>query len=230
LTEQLPAKPSKRGQRSAHAAHQIRDLIVSGELPAGERVPERVITERLGISRTPLREALKILEVEGLVQISPNRGAEVVRLSLADVKAIVEMLIGMEMQAAELACQRASDDEIAHVAALHDDMTAAYRQNELLAYFNLNQAIHEEIFTCAHNAALLRIYRAESMRIRRYRFASNRDTTRWPRAMLEHEQILDALRQRDGGILRELIRAHHWNGWEATSRVLGTDKDAATEV
>ena len=202
---------SQRGQRSTYAVQCIRDMIVAGDLPAGERIPERIITEKLGISRTPLREALKILEVEGLVQISPNRGAMVVKLSLDDVEAVIEMLIGMELQAAELACKRATDAE----------MAAAFRNGELLAYFNINQAIHEQIFVCAHNPALLRVYRAESARIRRFRFVSNREASRWPRAVQEHEQILDALKQREGAILRELLRAHHWNGWKATSKVLG---------
>ncbi|GAB5374646.1 MAG: GntR family transcriptional regulator [Acuticoccus sp.] len=223
-------EPSTRGRRSTYAAQRIRDLIVSGELTAGDRIPERVIAERLAISRTPLREALKILEVEGLVKISPNRGAEVVKLSLDDVQAITEMLIGMEMQAAELACLRATDAQIARVDELHHQMTAAYRQGELLKYFNLNQAIHEQIFACAHNPALSRIYRSESKRIRRFRFASNRDKSRWPRAVREHEQILDALHQRESGVLRELVRAHHRNGWEATRRVLGADDNAAAEM
>ena len=212
---------SQRGQRSTYAVQCIRDMIVAGDLPAGERIPERIITEKLGISRTPLREALKILEVEGLVQISPNRGAMVVKLSLDDVEAVIEMLIGMELQAAELACKRATDAEIARAEVLHAEMAAAFRNGELLAYFNINQAIHEQIFVCAHNPALLRVYRAESARIRRFRFVSNREASRWPRAVQEHEQILDALKQREGAILRELLRAHHWNGWKATSKVLG---------
>lgn len=214
---------AQRGQRSAFAVQAIRDMIVSGELPAGERVPERVITERLGISRTPLREALKVLEVEGLVQISPNRGAMVVKLSLGDVEAVIEMLIGLELNAAELACVRASDEEIARAEELHHEMASAYRRGALIEYFNINQQIHEQIFVCAHNAALLRVYRAESARIRRFRFVSNREATRWPRAVQEHEQILDALKQREGAILREVLRAHHWNGWKATAKVLSEE-------
>lgn len=94
-----------------------------------ERIPERVITGRLGISRTPLREALKILEVQGIVRISPDRGAEVVRLSLGDV-AIIEMLIGMELQAAELACQRATEVQLTRAQELHQHMTVACRKCE----------------------------------------------------------------------------------------------------
>ena len=214
---------SQRGQRSAYAVQCIRDMIISDELPAGGKISERLITERLGISRTPLREALKILEVEGLVQISPNRGAVVVKLSRSDVEAVIEMLIGMELQAAELACQRATEEQIAHAEELHAQMAEAYRAGKLLEYFNLNQAIHEQIFECAQNPALLRVYRAESSRIRRYRFVSNREASRWPRALQEHEQILDALKRREGAILREVLRAHHWNGWKATSAVLGAD-------
>ncbi|WP_108662177.1 GntR family transcriptional regulator [Acuticoccus kandeliae] len=210
----------RRGRRSLYAAQCIRDMIVSGELPAGDRIPERVITERLDISRTPLREALKILEAEGLVRISPNRGAMVVQLSLSDVEAVIEMLIGMELHAAELACQRGTDEEIAEAERLHHEMVAAFERRDLLGYFNVNQLIHLQIFLCAHNDALVRVYRAESARIRRYRFASNREPSRWARAVLEHEMILDALKRREGAILRELLRAHHWSGWKATRKVL----------
>ncbi|MCF3933594.1 GntR family transcriptional regulator [Acuticoccus sp. M5D2P5] len=213
-------RKDRRGQRSTYAAQRIRDMIVAGELPAGDRIPERMITERLGISRTPLREAFKILEAEGLVHIEPNRGAMVVQLSLADVEQIIEMLIGMELHVAELACQRGTDAEIAEAERLHHEMVAAFERRDLLEYFNVNQLIHLQLFVCAHNDALTRVYKSESARIRRYRFASNREPSRWARAVAEHEMILDALQRREGAILRELLRAHHWSGWRATRKVL----------
>lgn len=215
-----------RGERSTVAARRIRDMIVAGEFEPGSRIAERSITERLGISRTPLREAFKILEAEGLVRIEPNRGAMVTQLSLSDVEAAIEMLIGLETVAAEHACQRATEAEIQAVARLHDEMVAAYGAGDLMTYFNLNQMIHQRIIDSAHNPVLSRVYRAESARISRYRYAGNLQRERWARAMQEHEEILDALRHREGPLLREVLRAHHKRGWDATRRMLDAPRDA----
>lgn len=217
-----PAEPIRalRGRRTLHVVERIRDMIVSGELPAGGRISERMITEGLGVTRTPLREAFKILEAEGLVRIVPNRGAEVIHLSPADIEAAFEVLTGLESVAAELACTRGTAAEFAGIEARHDRMVACQRAGDLMGYFHLNQEIHQLIVDCAHNPALSRVYRTESARIRRYRYAGNRVGERWARAVMEHEQILDALKQRQGALLRELLRTHHINGWRVTRRVL----------
>lgn len=169
--------------------------------------------ERLGISRTPLREALKILETEGFVTISPNRGAVVVDLSLDVVEATFEVLAGLEARAAELACSRMMDAELDAIARLHAAMVAHHRDGRLLDYFHANQAIHDAIVDAAKNPVLARIYRAESRRIWRYRYATNQYGARWDSAVREHHQILSALRARDAALLRELVRAHLMAGW-----------------
>lgn len=209
-----------RGERSTVAARRIRDMIVAGEFEPGSRIAERIITERLGISRTPLREAFKILEAEGLVRIEPNRGAMVTQLSLSDIEAAIEMLIGLETVAAEHVCQRATQKEIDAIARMHGDMVDAHHAGDLMAYFHLNQSIHQAIIDCAHNPVLSRVYQAESARISRYRYAGNLQKARWDRAMQEHEQILDALVHREGMLLREILRAHHRRGWTATQQLL----------
>lgn len=228
-TDSEPAPPAAgpRGRRASFVAERIRDMIIAGELPAGGRISERMLTEGLGVTRTPLREAFKILEAEGLVRIVPNRGAEVMTLSLAEVDAAIEVLIGLESVAAECACVRGTPAEFAAIAELHRRMVECQRAGDLMGYFHLNQEIHQHIVDCAHNAPLSRIYRAESARIRRYRFAGNRSPQRWARAVAEHEQILDALQQREGTLLREILRAHHLKGWQVTRQVLERDLAAA---
>lgn len=214
-----------RGRLTSAVAERIRDMIVGGDLPAGERIGERALMERLGVTRTPLREAFKVLAAEGLVEIVPNRGALVTQLSLEDVDAAMEVLVGLETTAAPLACARAREEEIAAIADLHGRMVEAHRTGDLMAYFHLNQAIHEGIVDAAHNPALSRVYRSESARIRRYRYTGNLDEARWARALHEHAQILDALQQRAGALLREILRAHHLAGWRVTRAMLA---DAAT--
>jgi DNA-binding GntR family transcriptional regulator len=92
-----------------------------------------------------------------------------------------------------------------------------------MAYFELNQAIHQRIVDAAQNPALSRIYAAECARIRRYRYAGNRRNERWERAIAEHEQILETLRLRDGPLLREMLRAHHQSGWSVSRAVLESE-------
>lgn len=209
-----------RGQRTAMVASHVRDMIVSGEIPPGARINERVLTDALGISRTPLREAFKILEGEGLISIRPNAGATVVVLSPEDVEASLEILIGLESIGAERAAERATPEMIEEIADLQAKMVEAFEKRELMEYFHINQDIHQKIIDAAQNPALSRVYASESARIRRFRFAGNRDHARWARAVQEHEQILDALTQREGALLRELLRAHHLSGWRVARKAL----------
>ena len=210
-----------RGVRTVVAVRRLRELIVSGVLAPGQRISERLVAEHLeGMSRTPLREAFKILEAEGLVKIEPNRGAVVTALSVEEVAAAIEVLVGLETLAAEPACEQITDEEVAVIAALHARMAQAHRDGDLMAYFHLNQTIHQQIVDAARNPVLSRIYATECARIRRYRYAGNQQTDRWERAVREHESILDALRERAGPILREILRQHHRRGWAVSRRVL----------
>lgn len=215
MTVRSPIIESPRGQRSAFVTAHVRDLIVSGELKPGSRINERILVEKLNISRTPLREAFKVLEGEGLISIRPNVGATVVALALEAVEDSIEILIGLESTGAERAAERATPEAIKEISELHECMVEAYRSRELMSYFHLNQEIHQKIIDAAQNVALSRVYAGESARIRRFRFAGNHDLSRWDRAVQEHAQILDALVRREGPLLREILRAHHLSGWRA---------------
>ena len=217
---------NKHGNRTQVATNRLRQMIVAGDLAPGQRISEREIGEQLdGLSRTPLREAFKMLAAEGLVTISPNRGASVTALSMAEVEDTIELLIGLEGIAALAACEHLSEAQLAEIDELHQRMAAAYRGEQLMEYFELNQAIHQRIVDGAGNRVLSRIYAAECARIRRYRYAGNRRHERWERALAEHQQLLGALKERNGPLLRELLCAHHHNGW-LVSRTL-VDRESA---
>ena len=218
---------NKHGNRTQVATNRLRQMIVAGDLAPGQRISEREIGEQLdGLSRTPLREAFKMLAAEGLVTISPNRGATVTALSMAEVEDTIELLIGLEGIAALVACEHISEAQLAEIDELHQRMAAAYRGEQLMEYFELNQAIHQRIVDGAGNRVLSRIYAAECARIRRYRYAGNRRHERWERALAEHQQLLGALKERNGPLLRELLCAHHHNGW-LVSRTLVERESAA---
>ena len=199
----------------------IRDIIFNGELIGGQRVPEKVLCEKLSISRTPLREALKVLASEGLLVLLPNRGARIARLTTAEVDEMFPVMGALEGLAGEIACRRISDDEIDEIRALHYQMAAHHKRGELSEYFAANQQIHGKIMAATGNATLGEIYASLAGRIRMARYRANFSQTRWDQAMAEHEEILAALAERNGPRLTKVLRIHLENTCETVKAVIG---------
>jgi DNA-binding GntR family transcriptional regulator len=203
---------SDREDQSLHGEilTRLRDHIVEGNIPDGGRIPERQLCEMLGISRTPLREALKVLAAEGLVELLPNRGARVRQLSERDLGELFDMMGGLEGLAGRLACENISDAEIAEIERLHYEMYGFYLHRDMHGYFRVNQAIHHRIVEAARNAALMSAYTSLAGRVRKIRYSANfaRKRERWGEAMREHETILDALRRRAGSELSDILFRH----------------------
>jgi DNA-binding GntR family transcriptional regulator len=197
-----------RGSLHERVVGSLRDMIVEGELEAGARVPERLLCERFGVSRTPLREALKALASEGLIDLLPNRGARVTRLSEQDVEDMFQVMGALEALAGTLACARITEPELAEIRALHYQMLAHYMRRQLPEYFRLNQAIHAALMDAARNPVLKATCQSLSGRIRRARYLANMSDDRWAAAVAEHEAILAALVARDGARLADLLARH----------------------
>ncbi|WP_342730174.1 GntR family transcriptional regulator [Bradyrhizobium sp. B117] len=186
----------------------IRAILLDGEIPPGARIPERELCERLQISRTPLREALKVLAAEGLVQLLPHRGSRAAKLTDKDMRDLFEVCQGLEALAGELACERISEAGIEEIAAAHEEMVRHYREGDLIQYYRGNRAIHEAIVNAAENPALAAVYASVTARIRRARYVTPMTPQRWALAVKEHEAILNALQRRDGAGLSHILRAH----------------------
>jgi len=199
----------------------LRAMILGGQFLGGQRVPEKRLCEQLGVSRTPLREALKVLASEGLLELLPNRGARVARLTTADVDEMFPVMGALESLAGEIACQRISDAAIDEVKALHYRMASHHKLGEMEEYFELNQRIHGKIFEAAGNAILGGIYASLASRIRMARYRANFTRERWSQAMVEHEEIIDALSSRDGPRLAEVLRRHLENTCVSVKTVIG---------
>lgn len=198
---------------SQSVADRLRQMIVLDELPSGERLRERHLAQTLNVSRTPLREALKILAAEGLVELAPNRGATVSGFSVGDVADKLAVLAALERLAGELACDNASDAEVAEIRALHHEMFAAYSRGDRKAYFQANQAIHLAIVAASGNAELVETHGRLNTQLYRVRYVSNLSNSLWPTAVEEHERILEALTARDRTKLGELLFAHLGSTW-----------------
>ncbi|MFM9269851.1 GntR family transcriptional regulator [Halomonas elongata] len=198
-------------------ADRIRDLIEHGSLIPGERISERELCEKFGVSRTPLREALKVLAAEGLVELLPNRGARVMRLTVKMVKDTYDLMGALEGLSGELACQQISDTDIAMICGLHEKMLEHYRRRELTEYFRVNQQIHEKILAASDNEILIEMYNNLSHRVKRVRYSKQMSDDFWRRAVDDHEEMIKALSQRDGRRLGQILRDHLCNKLEAAS-------------
>jgi DNA-binding GntR family transcriptional regulator len=214
--------PLARKRRALHdeVATRLRDMIVEGELAPGAKITERVLCERLAVSRTPLREAFKILANEGLLTLLPNRGAQVTVLTLAEADDTMDLISVLEARAGELACGRITDAELAAIEALHARMLERYRRGERMEYFKANQAIHAAIIAASGNGALVRAHGQLTARMRRMRYVGNLRSRRWDDAVREHSHILEALRARDGRLVAEVMRAHLLGGWRVVRELL----------
>jgi DNA-binding GntR family transcriptional regulator len=208
----------------------LRQFIVEGLLEPGKKLNERELCETLGISRTPLREAFKVLAAEGLIEISPNRGATVAKMTEAEIREMFELMSGLEAFSGELACERITPAEIAEIKSLHYAMVACRAQNDLAGYYSRNQAIHDRINAAARNSALHQMYSSINRRLQALRFRSNYQTPKWDRAIQEHEAMLEALDARDGKRLSTILRHHLLEKRDAVLQLVSAERAENTPI
>ena len=207
--ETAPAFPRLERQRLHDTVvEHLQTLIIEGVLEPASKLNEREVCERLGISRTPLREAMKVLASEGLIEIIPNRGAFVSKMNETEIWETFEMMSGLEALSGELAAERISPAEIADIKALHYAMLVCRTQNDLSGYYSRNQAIHNKINEAARNSVLRQVYLSVNRRLLALRFKSNFREAKWDRAVKEHGEMIEALEAHDGKRLAAILRQH----------------------
>jgi len=189
-------------------AVRLRQRIVEGGLAPGAKLNERELSEQLRISRTPLREAIRMLAAEGLVELLHNRGAVVAQMSEQDVADTFEVIAGLEGQSGALAAERITDAQLQEIRALHYEMLAAFTRRDLPTYYRLNALIHAHINAAAANRVLTQTWATVNARLQALRFRSNFDEAKWTRAMDEHGRMVDLLAARDADGLRTLMATH----------------------
>jgi len=229
-SDSLPIAPgtvslSKVARLQLHdvVVERLRNFVVEGSLAPGTKLNERELCDTLGISRTPLREAIKVLAAEGLVEITPNRGASIYRMSEAEIREMFELMSCLEGFSGLLACERITDTEITQIKALHYVMLACHAKKDLPGYYKQNSLIHDAINQAARNAALRQVYLATNRRLQALRFRSNFETAKWDKAMAEHGEMIGALEARNGERLSIILRQHLLEKRDAVLRVLAGD-------
>ena len=192
----------------------LRDMIIEGQLLAGNRVHEGDLCQQLGISRTPLREALKVLAMEGLVELNPGRGATVRKLTAKDIQDMLSVLSVLENLAGRLTCQMATDEDIREVRRLHDEMLSFYAAGDSLPNFKRNQQIHSLLITLSGNESLALVHDLLQTRLKRIRYIGDRKPDTWSAAVADHEEMITALEARDGEKLSAALVEHLSSTWD----------------
>jgi len=205
-----PKDPIARTSLHAEVTARLRSLIVESYIKPGERVPELEISKDMGVSRTPIREALKVLASEGLVELLPLRGAVVKSFSAKDAADMLEVMGMLESFAAQKACQ-AEQKRIDHVLAMHEKMKVLYTKGKRPEYFELNQKIHDALVDMADNESLTMVHSTLSKRMRSLRYSGNSTPDHWRGALDDHELIAQALGQRDAKKMKKAVEAHFEN-------------------
>lgn len=198
----------------------LRTLVMEDALKPGAKVPEKDLCESFGVSRTPLREALKVLASEGLVVLQANRGARVAEITREETENTFPVLAVLEELAGKLACARMDDAERAYIEERHAVMLKAYAAKDRPAYFKANQDIHKAFVQGAQNDILATHHKNLAMRVHRTRFLVNMSDARWAQAIEEHEQMMEKLRARDAEGLGALMKLHMMNKFAAHLRAL----------
>lgn len=214
------AAPIARRSLHDEVVTRLRDAIVEGRLQAGERIPELELCQQFGVSRTPLREALKVLASEGLVELTQHRGAAVKLLTSKDVQDMLDLMGVLEEYAGQLAC-RADAEELRAIEGLHARMMECYQRRERRSYFQLNQEIHDAIVRASGSAPLANVHATLKARMRRVRYLGSDGAAEWREAVAEHEGIMAALRERDATALGQRLRQHLANTWRRVAPFVG---------
>jgi DNA-binding GntR family transcriptional regulator len=209
---------ARKGWRHQDAVALLRRLIEIGELSPGERLRELAISEKLGMSRTPVREPFRTLAAEGLVELLPKRSvivSDVDRSELRDVFLVLGKLKGL---AAQQACERITDDEGALLGTLQEELERYYGMADRANYVEVNRRIHEVSVEASRNAPLMAEWRRILPRADRGRNTNNINRNRWTGAVYEHRMTYSAIAGRDAGRIVSLMNDHLRNGLASAER------------
>ena len=208
----------------------LRQAILKGELEPGERLMEIQLAERLGVSRTPIREAIRKLELEGLVLMIPRKGAEVAEISEKSLREVLEVRRSLEELAIELACQRITPEELTALEEAENRFARAVEDGEVMAIAESDENYHELIYQATENDRLVQILNNLREQMYRYRLEYIKDEDRRQILVVEHEHILRAVRRRDIADAKSAVREHIDNQQLTITKNLTTAKKISKTV
>lgn len=203
-----PTRAKKRIPLYEEVAERLRQKIYDYELPPGEWIDEPALAEQLGISRTPLRESLKLLAAEGLVQLDAGRGSRVTRLSLEDLNQLFPVMAMLEGRCAYECVRRIDDAGVARLEALHADMEEAATLGDIARYYGNNYLIHELVQDYAGNPWLIRVTHDLHRILKMHRGRQLLTPGRMTQSLSEHRALMDCVRRRDADGAESIMNQH----------------------
>ena len=206
----------------------LRQAILKGELAPGERLMEIQLAEKLGVSRTPIREAIRKLELEGLVLMIPRKGAEVARISEKSLRDVLEIRRSLEELAIELACERMTQEELKELEEAQKKFGDAIETGEAMAIAETDEHYHDLIYQGTGNDKLVQILNNLREQMYRYRLEYIKDKDKRQILLLEHDHILKALQGRNISEAKMAVREHIDNQEITVSRNI-KEKEQQTE-
>lgn len=212
--------PHSRTTYTDRVISTLRAAILGGKLPAGRRLLEPDLARELGVSRTPVREALRALEKEGLLQRAPGRGVVVVEITAEDVEEIYTMKAVLEGVAVRLTCQRASEKDVERLHRFIDEMQGLAERDDIGAYAAVSREFHAALIQAARSRRLAELHRLVDMPIQRLRVFALSQPGRPRESVREHRAILDAIARRDSEAAEALIRKHVGGAGTMVTRAL----------
>lgn len=191
--------------------HTLREAILKGDLKPGERLMELQLAARLGVSRTPIREAIRMLQQEGLAITVPRRGAEVAGISEKDMEDVLQIREALEVLAAQLACEKISEGQIEQLKENIKEFEAAAFTGDIKRIAGADVKFHEIIFEAAQNPRLVSMLNNLSGQIYRYRMEYLKEGENYPKLVEEHRQITEGLLLSDKDYVTEMTKRHMKN-------------------
>lgn len=186
----------------------LREGILTGELKPGERLMEIHLANRLGVSRTPIREAIRMLELEGLVTMIPRRGAEVANISRQDLEDVLEVRRALDVLAVTLACERITDEEVDKLEIAAKEFEQFTKEKDATTIADADVRFHDIILMASRNNRLIQMVNNLAERIYRYRLEYIKDSSTHSRLIEEHTAILSAVKSRDIVAAKKVVELH----------------------
>ena len=198
----------------------LREAILKGDLKPGERLMELQLASKLGVSRTPIREAIRMLEQEGLAVTTPRKGAEVAKMTLKDMEDVLEIRDALDELAVRIACQKISDEQLRPLEDVKELFEKSTQTGNVKKIAEADVSFHDVIYEATGNPKLVTLLNNLREQVYRYRVEYIKDPKNYPTLIAEHEAILDSLKNRDVKNAVEAMHVHVANQAEAVKMVI----------
>ncbi|WP_328587641.1 GntR family transcriptional regulator [Anaerosacchariphilus polymeriproducens] len=186
----------------------LREAILKGELKPGERLMEIQLAERLGVSRTPIREAIRKLELEGLVLTIPRRGAEVAKMTEKNMREVLVVRKALEVLAVEIACEVITQPQIVELKEVAKAFEQSMNSKDLKKIAEADVRFHDLIYQSTGNKRLVQILNNLREQIYRYRIEYLKDASTYPSLLQEHQALIEGLKNRDKEFVKDIMNRH----------------------